>query len=99
MSGSMKVLSPIPESPATGTVRQGYGALAGFYDEMTAPGGELRPHWQPFCTALEELGLPALTRRWEEAKQLIHENGVTYNVYGDPRGMDRPWQLDPVPLL
>src|SRR5260370_23011769 len=58
-----------------------------------------RPHWSGFLQALTALGLPELTRRWEEAKQLIHENGVTYNVYGDPRGMDRPWQLDPVPLL
>ncbi|HWF20125.1 MAG TPA: circularly permuted type 2 ATP-grasp protein, partial [Verrucomicrobiae bacterium] len=27
------------------------------------------------------------------------EHGVTYNVYGDPHGMDRPWELDMVPLL
>src|SRR5262249_47252321 len=40
-----------------------------------------------------------LRRRWEEARQLIRENGVTYNVYGDPQGMDRPWELDPLPLL
>ena len=30
---------------------------------------------------------------------LIRENGVTYNVYGDPQGIDRPWQLDLIPLL
>ena len=28
--------------------------------------------------------------------KLLRENGVTYNVYGDPRGTDRPWELDPV---
>ena len=54
---------------------------------------------RPSCHALDELGLAELTRRWDEAQQLIRENGVTYNVYGDPRGMDRPWQLDPIPLL
>ena len=21
------------------------------------------------------------------------------NIYGDPQGMDRPWELDPIPLL
>ena len=57
------------------------------------------PHWHVFLQSLEELGLPQLTRRWAEARHLIRENGVTYNVYGDPRGMDRPWQLDPIPLL
>jgi uncharacterized circularly permuted ATP-grasp superfamily protein len=30
---------------------------------------------------------------------MIHENGVTYNVYGDPRGMDRPWELDAIPMI
>ncbi len=49
--------------------------------------------------ALRTLGVVELTHRWEEAKQIIRENGVTYNVYGDPRALDRPWQLDPVPLL
>ena len=29
----------------------------------------------------------------------IRENGVTYNVYADPQGADRPWELDPLPLL
>ena len=30
---------------------------------------------------------------------MIHENGVTHNVYGDPQGLQRPWALDLVPLL
>ncbi len=34
-----------------------------------------------------------------KAAACIHENGVTYNVYGDPRSTDRPWQLDPIPLV
>ena len=29
----------------------------------------------------------------------MHEQGITYHVYGDPRGVERPWQLDPVPLV
>ena len=29
----------------------------------------------------------------------INSNGVTYNVYADPQGMDRPWEVDPLPLL
>ena len=31
--------------------------------------------------------------------RLIRDNGVTYNVYGDPRGMHRPWEPDPMPRL
>ena len=45
------------------------------------------------------LGPQELARRWEQARRLLRENGVTYNVYGDPRGTDRPWELDPLPLL
>ncbi len=56
-------------------------------------------HWQTFANGLDALGLDHFTLRWREAQQLIRENGVTYNVYGDPRGMDRPWQLDPIPLV
>jgi uncharacterized circularly permuted ATP-grasp superfamily protein/uncharacterized alpha-E superfamily protein len=40
-----------------------------------------------------------MQRRWDHARRLIRDNGVTYNVYGDPRGMDRPWELDPIPLV
>jgi len=30
---------------------------------------------------------------------MIVENGVTYNVYADEQGRDRPWILDPLPYL
>ncbi|MGK4511453.1 circularly permuted type 2 ATP-grasp protein, partial [Klebsiella pneumoniae] len=40
-----------------------------------------------------------LDRRWEQVRQLIRENGVTFNVYGAEDGMDRLWQLDPFPMI
>jgi uncharacterized circularly permuted ATP-grasp superfamily protein/uncharacterized alpha-E superfamily protein len=64
----------------------------------TAP-GVLRPHWDVFINSLSELGAQELRRRWQTARQRIRENGVTYNVYGDPLGMDRPWNLDAIPLI
>ena len=76
-----------------------YRALAGCYDELMAAENSVRRHWQPFVDAMELLGGDEIRRRWEESQDLIRENGVTYNVYGDPRGTDRPWQLDPIPLL
>jgi len=69
------------------------------YDEAADLAAQTRPHWQPFFTALDDLGPTELTRRWRDAQHLIRENGVTYNVYGDPRGIARPWNLDPIPLL
>ena len=49
--------------------------------------------------ALNGMGSNELQRRREEAWRLIRENDVTYNIYGDPGGMGRPWELDLVPLL
>jgi uncharacterized circularly permuted ATP-grasp superfamily protein/uncharacterized alpha-E superfamily protein len=34
-----------------------------------------------------------------ELLKLLEENGVTYNVYGDPDGLHRPWLVDTVPLI
>ena len=69
------------------------------YDEMTISDGQVRPHWRAFADQVRSIGLAELQQRWAEARNLIRENGVTYNVYGDPQGMDRPWELDPIPLL
>src|SRR5690348_2303375 len=68
-------------------------------DELFDSHGSVRSHWKRFYAALETLGAAELSRRWVEAQDLIRENGVTYNVYGDPRGLNRPWQLDPIPFL
>lgn len=85
--------------PPRPRIWDGYAALGGSYDELMAPGHGMRRHWQPFVDAMETLGTEEIKRRWEESQDLIRQNGVTYNVYGDPRGLNRPWQLDPIPLL
>ncbi len=80
-------------------LRLAYDARAGHHDEMLGDGATPRAHWQPLVRSLAALGPTELGRRWEQARRLIHENGVTYNVYGDPRGLDRPWELDAFPLV
>ncbi len=77
----------------------GYRPTNGVYDEMSTAPGVLRPHWDRFIGSMSALGAEELARRWKIARQRIRENGVTYNVYGDPLGMDRPWNLDSIPLL
>jgi uncharacterized circularly permuted ATP-grasp superfamily protein/uncharacterized alpha-E superfamily protein len=76
-----------------------YFAPRGHFDELRHATGEPRGDWERLLAALDALGRDELQRRWREGARLIRENGVTYNVYGDPRGIDRPWQLDPIPLL
>ncbi len=77
----------------------GYQPLEGTYDEMVAGPGALRPQCEGFVQSLEALGRHEFASRLEGAKRTIRENGVTYNIYGDPEGVDRPWALDMVPLL
>jgi len=86
-------------SPAPGAGWLDYVSAAPVPDELYDPAGSIRAHWHTFLNALRTMGSPELSRRWAEVQHLIRENGVTYNVYGDPRGMNRPWQLDPIPLL
>ncbi len=76
----------------------GYTAPESAFDELSAPGAA-RAHWQRFLERVDGLGAQEIARRWQTAQQLIRENGVTYNVYGDPQGLERPWRLSPVPLL
>jgi uncharacterized circularly permuted ATP-grasp superfamily protein/uncharacterized alpha-E superfamily protein len=68
-------------------------------DEMVSAGGMLKPHCTTLVSSLESLGGVELAARLETARRTIRDHDVTYNVYGDPRGMDRPWQLDMIPLL
>jgi uncharacterized circularly permuted ATP-grasp superfamily protein/uncharacterized alpha-E superfamily protein len=79
--------------------RWGYRLATDGFDEAFGVDGVVRPHWEQFFDALRPLPQDELFRRWAQAQRLIRENGVTYNVYGDPRGTDRPWQLDPLPMV
>ena len=76
-----------------------YRPFTAGYDEMCTANGEVRPHWQYLARALTALGPGTLEQRRGEARRLLRENGVTYNVYDGPQGGQRPWALDPIPLL
>ena len=69
------------------------------FDELLSPDGQVRPHYAKLFQTLEHLGDAELKRREVTCRQLLHEQGIYYNVYGDPRGMERPWQMDLVPLV
>lgn len=69
------------------------------HDEMQAGDGQVRPHWRAFADAFAALSPAELARRWDFGQTQLQENGVTYNVYGDPAGLERPWQLDPLPVI
>jgi uncharacterized circularly permuted ATP-grasp superfamily protein/uncharacterized alpha-E superfamily protein len=69
------------------------------YDELTVDGVSPRPHWAGLMESLRAIGPEELGRRWARAERRIRENGITYNIYGDPLGASRAWQIDIIPLL
>src|ERR1700734_3294534 len=74
-------------------------AYGSTYDELSTDGVTPRPHWTHLMESLREIGPEELGRRWGRAERRIRENGITYNIYGDPLGANRPWKIDIVPLL
>lgn len=76
-----------------------YRVKARRYDELRAPDGQVREHWQALAQRLAQGGAQAAQQGIELTRNLIAENGVTYNVYADPKGADRPWVLDPLPFI
>jgi uncharacterized circularly permuted ATP-grasp superfamily protein/uncharacterized alpha-E superfamily protein len=95
----MKQSSETDHARAPWHLLEHYRLADGAYDEVVAAPGALRGHCDTFVRSLESLGREELAARWESARRNIRDNGVTYNVYRDPQGMDRPWELDMVPLL
>jgi len=86
-------------------------ATSGHYDELrgqeaqateagddTPPPGFTGP-WCDFFKHLGSEGLADLDHREASLKRQIRDNGVTYNVYADASGPQRPWSLDLFPLI
>ena len=69
------------------------------YDEMFDLNGHARSHWRVLLDRLGEEDANTMRQRVEAVERQVHENGVTYNIYADPKGMQRPWDLDVLPFL
>jgi uncharacterized circularly permuted ATP-grasp superfamily protein/uncharacterized alpha-E superfamily protein len=94
---SREAVDTKPDSPHS--LAGNYPANPSVVDEMIAADGSLRPHWRQFVSMLDLLGAEELQRSREHARRLMRENGVTHTVYGDPAGLNQPWNLDLIPLL
>jgi uncharacterized circularly permuted ATP-grasp superfamily protein/uncharacterized alpha-E superfamily protein len=69
------------------------------FDEMLSEAGVPRPHWDAFLRSLASRQGAEIGETLSLMEREIRENGITYNVYADPQGADRPWEVDPLPLL
>ncbi|MGE5944751.1 MAG: circularly permuted type 2 ATP-grasp protein, partial [Flavobacteriales bacterium] len=69
------------------------------YDEVLKSNMTINPNWETLLENINHIGLKELINKQNEVDWLMDENGVTYNVYNDPKGMHRPWNLNVVPFL
>jgi uncharacterized circularly permuted ATP-grasp superfamily protein/uncharacterized alpha-E superfamily protein len=69
------------------------------YDEMVDDGRRPRRHWQGFLDLVSTMSPEVMDRRSQFVHDAIASDGVSYNVYADPKGATRPWELDLLPLL
>ena len=60
---------------------------------------QLAPEWQTFFDHLGPRGVLDLDRRTQTLARQVRDNGITYNVYADQDGPQRPWALDLFPLI
>jgi uncharacterized circularly permuted ATP-grasp superfamily protein/uncharacterized alpha-E superfamily protein len=67
------------------------------WDEMTSADGLVREPWREVGAVADLLGLDGLRARGAEATSLLESDGVTYR--SPQTGFERPWELDPIPLL
>ena len=73
--------------------------LESSFDEMFDNECNIRPHWKQIIEGLEKAGIKQLEQKQLEIDWRLEDNGVTYNIYNDPEGSNRRWNLDPIPLV
>jgi uncharacterized circularly permuted ATP-grasp superfamily protein/uncharacterized alpha-E superfamily protein len=71
----------------------------GRYDELCDAAGRARTHWLPVLDLLGATPPAEIESRLSVAQQHIRDEGITYTIYADPQGKDRPWALDELPLV
>jgi uncharacterized circularly permuted ATP-grasp superfamily protein/uncharacterized alpha-E superfamily protein len=96
----------LPESPAGLAAALAPPAASGHFDELRggiSPGdgrrGPLAPSWSAFFEHLGEAGFADLDSRQQDLARQVRDNGITYNVYAEAGGPQRPWSLDLFPLV
>lgn len=103
-----RAISPVLPATATATAPAGtdvldllarYAREATGFDEMLAPGGTVRPHWQDFVERFAALGPEGRQAAADSTRRLLRESGIAFNVHADPDDRRHAWRLDLIPLL
>jgi uncharacterized circularly permuted ATP-grasp superfamily protein/uncharacterized alpha-E superfamily protein len=87
-------------SAAASRLLAGYPAAGERFDELLASAsGGPRAHMRALFELLASTPAQRIGERLESIERQIRDHGVTYNVYADPQGLDRPWELDALPQV
>ena len=76
-----------------------YPASTVRHDELLDSSGEPRAHWKELLESLDLEPEAIMRQRVNAVRRQVRENGVTYNVYADTKGVQRPWDLDVLPFI
>ncbi|MFN8253365.1 MAG: circularly permuted type 2 ATP-grasp protein [Ferruginibacter sp.] len=89
----------MPHQLSVSDLLQEYNPVTSSYNELFSGSNNMRPEWQTFLTTLKQLGAAEIFQRTGDIQRLLKENGVAYNIYTDPSGQTRPWELDAIPQI
>jgi uncharacterized circularly permuted ATP-grasp superfamily protein/uncharacterized alpha-E superfamily protein len=67
--------------------------------ETAVGGAKMAEIWQRFFSTLEADSAADMNLRAANLARQVRDNGITYNVYADENGPQRPWALDLFPLI
>ncbi|MHB9005774.1 MAG: circularly permuted type 2 ATP-grasp protein [Limisphaerales bacterium] len=93
----MDSTSPVDES--TALPGPAPAALPPGFDEQSLADGSLRPAWQSLWSSLEGMGAEELLSRVAGARRILRDHGASYDASGDDLVLERPWELDIVPMV
>jgi uncharacterized circularly permuted ATP-grasp superfamily protein len=68
------------------------------WDEMFAAGG-IRPTYQHFVSAIQDLSAEEMTHKDELAKKLFMSQGITFTVYSSGEGIEKIFPFDIIPRI
>ncbi len=71
----------------------------GFFDEMFDEHGSPRPHYTSLYRTLNEMTPEDFRARRELADVTLITQGITFTVYGDDQGVEKPFPVDLVPRI
>lgn len=71
----------------------------GFFDEVFAQDGEVRPHYAALVDRLASFDADDLARRERRRDAAFRSQGITFTVYGEGEGIERTFPLDLLPRV